>query len=104
MPDPNEAAGTPGDPLDAVIAAYVQQIEAGQVPDREALLAAHPELAAHPHPERAERLRAFFADFDRLFADSVTCRVPLSPAPRRASRPGSCRTGWRLGVACAFDR
>ena len=46
------------DPLDTVIADYIQQVETGSVPDREVLLADHPELA--------ERLRAFFADYDRL--------------------------------------
>ncbi len=46
------------DPLDAIIADYVQQVEAGQVPDRDELLTRYPELA--------DRLRAFFTDFDRL--------------------------------------
>jgi serine/threonine-protein kinase len=49
-------------PLDAVIAAYVQAVEAGHVPDRQALL--------NDHPELADGLRAFFSDFDRM--DRVT--------------------------------
>ena len=35
MPDPNHPIESAGDPLDAVIAEYVQQVEVGQVPDRE---------------------------------------------------------------------
>ena len=31
MPDPDEPLTTPGDPLDAIIADYVQQVEAGNV-------------------------------------------------------------------------
>ena len=73
MPEPNEP--TVGDPLDAVIAEYVQQVEAGEIPDREALLARHPELA--------ERLRAFFADFDRL--DRQASELRLSPDPNRTT-------------------
>jgi hypothetical protein len=64
MPDSN-------DPLDAIIADYVQQVEAGQVPDREALVTGHPELA--------ERLRAFFADFDRLDRQAAELRLSADP-------------------------
>jgi serine/threonine-protein kinase len=67
MPEPNEPITSGGDPLDAVIADYVQQIETGAVPDREALLAAHPDLA--------ERLRAFFADYDRLDRQAADLRL-----------------------------
>jgi serine/threonine-protein kinase len=64
-----------GDPLDTVIADYVQQVEAGQVPDREALLAQHPDLA--------DRLRAFFADYDRL--DRQAGELRLSGDPDRTT-------------------
>src|SRR5437763_858748 len=63
----------PDDPLDAVIAEYVQQVEAGEVPEREALLARHPELA--------KRLRAFFADYDRLDRQAAELRLPADPNP-----------------------
>src|SRR5437764_1184378 len=66
---------TPNDPLDAVIADYVQQVEAGAVPDREALLARHPALA--------ERLPAFFTDYDRL--DRQAAELHLSPALERTT-------------------
>ncbi len=49
---------TPTDPLDALIAAYVQAIEAGQVPDRRELF--------DQNPEHAQALQDFFADFDRI--------------------------------------
>jgi serine/threonine-protein kinase len=87
MPDTNDSKASPGDPLDAIIADYVQQVEAGHVPDREALLAQHPELA--------ERLRAFFADFDRL--DRQAAELRLSADPNRttdqAAPPGADVTG-----------
>src|SRR5437870_12816103 len=73
MPDPNQPITSAGDPLDTIIADYVQQVEAGPVPDREALLARHPDLA--------ERLRAFFADYDRL--DRQAADLHLSADPGR---------------------
>src|SRR5215468_6822419 len=70
------------DTLDAVIADYLQQVEAGLVPDREAVLARHPDLA--------DRLRAFFADYDRL--DRQAADLHLSGDPGRtidgAEAPG----------------
>src|SRR6516225_6721502 len=71
MPAPDDSKAAASDPLDAVIAEYVQQVEAGVVPDREALLAGHPELA--------ERLRAFFADCDRLDRQAADLRLSADP-------------------------
>src|ERR1700736_6192404 len=70
MSSPDEATGSHHDPLDAVIADYLQQVEAGAVPDREALLAQHPTLA--------EGLREFFADLDHLARQAG--ELPLSGA------------------------
>jgi tRNA A-37 threonylcarbamoyl transferase component Bud32 len=75
MPDPYDPITSAGDPLDAIIAEYLQQVEAGQVPDREALLSCHPSLA--------ERLRAFFADCDRL--DRQAGELRLSADPNRTT-------------------
>src|SRR5689334_4052335 len=61
---------SPPDLLDAVIAEYVQQVEAGVVPERAALLARHPDLA--------ERLRAFFADYDRLDRQAAELNLALA--------------------------
>jgi hypothetical protein len=67
----DQAPGSHPDPLDAVIAEYLQQVEAGAVPDREALLARHPDLA--------DRLRAFFADYDRLDRQAGDLRLSSDP-------------------------
>jgi hypothetical protein len=75
VPDPADATTPPEDSLDEVIAAYLQQVEAGEVPDRDALLSRHPDLA--------ERLRAFFADCDRL--DRQAGDLRLSADPNRTS-------------------
>src|SRR5215472_12296505 len=79
MPDFSEPITSAGDPLDAVIAAYMQQVEAGEVPDREALLAAHPDLA--------DRLRAFFADYDQLDRQAADLRLSADPN-RTTDAPG----------------
>src|SRR5262245_44600822 len=71
MADPNELITSSGDPLDPVIPDYMQQVEAGAVPDREALLARHPDLA--------ERLRAYFADCDRLDRQAADLRLSADP-------------------------
>ena len=55
----------------------VAPAESGVVPDREGLLARYPELA--------DRLRDFFADYDRL--DRQAGELRLSGAPGRAVRP-----------------
>jgi WD40 repeat protein/tRNA A-37 threonylcarbamoyl transferase component Bud32 len=66
-------------PLQQVLAAYLQDVEAGKNPDREELLAQHPDLAAD--------LRSFFLENDRMrrlvdLQDAPTINPELSaPAP-----------------------
>jgi hypothetical protein len=53
-PDPTPATNS----TDAVIAAYVQAVESGQVPNRQELLDRYPDLAG--------ALRTCFTDIDRV--------------------------------------
>jgi predicted Ser/Thr protein kinase len=58
---------TPTDPIDALIASYVQAIEAGRVPNRRDLL--------DQNPDHAEALQTFFADFDRMDRVAAPLRI-----------------------------
>ena len=49
--------------LDALIAFYLQAVERGEQPDRQALMTEHPQYAA--------ALAAFFADLDKVQATKV---------------------------------
>ena len=102
---------TPNDPtmshdsLDAVIAAYVLAVEAGEVPNRQELL--------DRHPEHADALRAFFADLDRMdrvasplrLADGLdaTGAVEGTATPRRRPSATSATTScWRRSPAAGW--
>ena len=73
-PDPTVTAG----PLDAVIAEYLQSVEAGLVPNRQALLEAHVDLA--------DELLAFFANLDRM--DRVASPLRMDAPPDATSDLG----------------
>lgn len=80
MPDSMPSVNSASDRLDAIIANYLQQIEAGAVPDRAALLAAHPDLA--------QRLRTFFADCDRMDRQAADLRLSAD-ADRTTDQPAA---------------
>src|SRR4051794_1626238 len=85
---PTPQPSTSNGPLDAVIAGYLQQVEAGAVPDRESLLAAHPDLA--------DRLRAFFADLDRVDRAAAPLRLSSDPYATVEPPPGAEPPGKRV--------
>jgi hypothetical protein len=65
--------------VDAVIAAYLEAVDAGGTPDRQELLARHPDLA----PD----LEVFFADHDRVDQLAQPLRLPAPPASRGTAGP-----------------
>jgi tRNA A-37 threonylcarbamoyl transferase component Bud32 len=69
--------------VNRIVAEYLQSIERGEVPDRAALLAGHPDLA--------DELSAFFADHDRFqkFAAPLAGALTLPPSGADAMSPAS---------------
>jgi WD40 repeat protein len=83
---------TEGDAADALIAAYLDAVQAGGSPDRAALLAAHPECA--------DGLREFFADLDRFNA----LATPLRQDPAETGAAGTLTPGATLAEAFPVGR
>ena len=71
MSDSAVPSSSENEPLDVIVATYLQQVEAGEAPDRNGLLLRH--------PEHVERLRAFFADVDRLDRQAADLRLSSDP-------------------------
>jgi serine/threonine protein kinase len=65
--------------LEAILHTYLQAVDAGQAPDRDALLRQHPEFASE--------LGAFFANQDAVAQLARAMAEPVVPAPRASEAP-----------------
>ncbi len=90
-----ENSGGPSERFNQVIAEYLSAVEAGEAPDRDELLAQHPELA--------DDLKSFFADQDRL---QSVMNPPTPDATPQEDRPKRRRRRFRhrkkLALAMLF--
>jgi eukaryotic-like serine/threonine-protein kinase len=84
MSDERDPSPSRDQRVDAVIAAYLEAVDAGRAPDRQELLARHPVLAGE--------LEAFFADNDRVDQLAQPLRLP-SPPPSQRTEPEDGGTG-----------
>jgi WD40 repeat protein len=84
MTDNSIHPDTEAGPADSLIAAYLERVQAGEPPDRTALLAGHPECA--------DDLREFFADLDRFNA----LAAPLRHDPAETREDGTLPHGATL--------
>jgi hypothetical protein len=78
MESPSPGVAEHDQRLDDILTAYLQAVDAGLAPDRQELLAGHPDLAP--------QLTAFFADQDRMHHLAEPLR-PVAQAARSADSP-----------------
>jgi serine/threonine protein kinase len=90
MPSFPENPSTREERLNEIIADYLEAVAVGQSPDRQALLAKHPDLATE--------LKAFFADQER-FQKAAGQLAPAAPLPCQANVQGDASGAQAQTVA-----